>query len=59
MSGTTNGLDYARLKQLLSNQTVTNSVDNRVVVRFRDLAHVPKAKKSELYVPNYVQFLYP
>jgi len=59
MNGTAENLNYGRFKQLLANQTVKNSIDDRGVVQFRDVAHVPNATRAELYVSKYIQLPYP
>jgi len=59
MYGNTNKLSYARLKSLLLNGSIGRSVDVAGIVRFKMYELFPKARRSDLHVPEHVHLPYP
>lgn len=59
MYGNTNRLSYARLKCLLLNGSIGRSVDVVGMVYFKKYDQFPKARRSDLHVPEHVHLPYP
>lgn len=59
MFGNTNRLSYARFKLLLSYRSIGGSVDAIGMVQFKKHSNFPKARRSDLYVPEHMHMPYP
>jgi len=58
MYGNTKRVSYARFKLLLLHGSVSASVDATGIVHFKRYEEFPKAKRTDLHVPEHVQLPY-